>query len=65
MIDNFSPTGEPILRCERSEAISGDCRVISLLATTASWATALHPLMQGWGGGSRFVNNPGEIPQLF
>ena len=26
----------------------------------SSWATALHPLLIGWGGGSQLVNNPGN-----
>jgi len=46
-IDVFYPSGEPILRCERSEAISGDCRVISFLAKTAACSVSrLHLLVR-------------------
>ena len=31
----------------------------SRYTNTASWATALHPVILGRGGGSRLVNNPG------
>jgi hypothetical protein len=67
----FYPLGEPILRCERSEAILVDCHVVSLLATTSlcyrafavdnhrCMPCASHPLILGRGGGSRLVNIPG------
>jgi len=33
----FYLSGKPILRCERGEAISGDCFVVTLLAMTAAY----------------------------
>ncbi len=51
-IDVFYPLGEPILMhllCYRAFAVDNHSCI----------PCASHPLMLGWGGGSRLVNNPG------
>ncbi len=48
------------LRASRSHYI-GCVAAHSRYLYTVSWATALPPLILGWGGGSRLVNNSGPL----